>query len=225
MKNKMHKAVVVAGLFMVMGSVQAEDSGLGIGVGARYSTLGAGIEVGKSFTSNFSARLGLNKYSMSDTQSIDNIDYNADLDLQSTALLLDWHPFAGSFHLTAGYLNSGNELTAHATPTGTVDIGGQVVVPVTAGDLVLDGNVKLGSGPYLGLGWGNVPASGFGFVFEVGVVQMGTPDVTLAVSGNDAALVSQIDQTEINQEIANMKADLNQFETYPVIAIGISYGF
>jgi hypothetical protein len=207
-----------------MGSVQAEESGLGIGVGVRGSTLGAGIEVGKSFTDFFSARLGLNKYSTSSTQSIDNVDYDASLDLQSTALLLDWHPFAGSFHLTAGYLNSGNEMTAHATPTGSVDIGGQVVTPASAGDLVLDGNVKLGSGPYLGLGWGNVPASGFGFVFEVGVVQMGTPDVTLDISG-DPTYTSQIDQTEKDQEIANMKADLNQFDTYPVVAIGISYGF
>lgn len=224
MKKNRVKTVVVAGLFAVMGSVQAEDSGLGIGVGVRGSTLGAGVEIGKSFTDFFSARLGLNKYSTSNTQSIDNVDYDASLDLQSTALLLDWHPFAGSFHLTAGYLNSGNEMTAHATPTGSVDIGGQVVTPAAAGDLVLDGNIKLGSGPYLGLGWGNVPASGFGFVFEVGVVQMGTPDVTLDISG-DPTYTSQIDQTEKDQEIANMKADLNQFDTYPVVAIGISYGF
>jgi hypothetical protein len=220
-KNKITKVVVVAGLLAGMGSVQAEDSGLGIGVGARYSTLGAGIELGKAITDNFSVRLGLNKYSTSDTQTIDNVDYDADLELQSTALLLDWHPFAGSFHLTAGYLNSGNKLTASATPDGDITIGGNTQT-VSAGELILNSDIKLGSGPYLGLGWGNVPASGFGFVFEAGVVQMGTPDVELVLSGSRA---SDFDTTDVNDEIANMKDDLNQFDTYPVVAIGISYGF
>ncbi len=224
MKKGIFKAAVVASLFAAVGSVQAEEDGLGIGVGARVSTLGMGIELAKSLNDNFSVRLGLNSYSDSDSQTIDNIDYSADLDMSSTALMLDWHPFAGSFHLTAGYLNSGNELTARATPTGLVDIGGQTVVPVNPGDLVLDAGVELGSGPYLGFGWGNVPASGFGFVFEVGVVQMGTPDVSLTVSG-DPTLTSLIDQNEIDQEIANMQADMDEFDTYPVVALGISYGF
>ncbi|MEN8170159.1 MAG: hypothetical protein ABFS08_08055 [Pseudomonadota bacterium] len=89
-------------------------------------------------------------------------------------------------------------------------------------DITLNGSVKLGSGPYVGLGWGNVPASGFGFVFEAGVVQMGVPDVSLVLTGADAAAVNT---TDIDQEIANMKNDLDQFDTNPVIALGISYGF
>ncbi|MCW8917674.1 MAG: hypothetical protein OQL08_02515 [Gammaproteobacteria bacterium] len=222
MKNKVYKAVVAASLLAAMGSVQAEDEGMGIGIGVRGSTLGAGIELGKSFSDHFGVRLGLNKYSKSDSQTIDDIDYDADLDLSSTALLFDWHPFAGSFHLTAGYLNSNNELTASATPDGDVSIG-DTTVTVTPGDLILDGSVKLGSGPYLGLGWGNVPAKGFGFVFEVGVVQMGTPDVDLVVTDNTGSL--GIVQADIDQEIANMEDDLDEFKTYPVIALGISYGF
>jgi hypothetical protein len=220
MKKTIYKAVIVAGLFAAVGSVQAEDSGLGIGVGARYSTLGAGIEVGKSFTSNFSARLGLNKYSKSDTQSINSIDYNSDLELQSTSLLLDWHPFAGSFHLTAGYLSNGSKLDATATPTTSVQIGDATYAPSDIGRI--DAAVKLGSGPYVGLGWGNVPASGFGFVFEAGVVQMGTPDVSMTIEDPNGVIAAAGD---VDKEIAKAKADLDQFDTYPVVAIGFSYGF
>jgi hypothetical protein len=222
MNKGLFRTLVVASLFAAMGSVQAEDDGMGIGVGARYSTLGAGVELGKSFSDNFGVRLGLNKYSQSDTQTIDDIKYDADLDLSSTALLLDWHPFAGSFHLTAGYVNSSNELTANADPTGTVDIGGTLYGPLSAGDVILKGKVKLGSGPYLGLGWGNVPASGFGFTVEAGIVQMGTPSVSLSATGS---VGDTIPQADIDQEIANMKNDLDQFDTYPVVAVGISYGF
>ncbi|MEN8170158.1 MAG: hypothetical protein ABFS08_08050 [Pseudomonadota bacterium] len=120
MKNGMSKAWVVAGLFTAVGSAQAD----GIGIGARYSTLGVGVELGKSFTDFFTARVGLNKYSISDTQNIDDIQYNTDLDLQSASLLLDWHPLGGSFHFTAGYLNNGSEMNAIAPPTGSFDIGG-----------------------------------------------------------------------------------------------------
>ena len=221
MKKSMYKVLVIAGLFSVMGSVQAEDDGMGIGVGARYSTLGIGVELGKSLSDNFGVRLGLNQYSVSDSQTIDDIDYDTDLDLQSTSLLLDWYPMGGSFHLTAGYVNSGNELTAKSDPAGPIDIGDTSYV-IAPGTLHLNGQVELGSGPYFGLGWGNVPASGFGFTFEAGIVQMGTPDVSLAVSGSAAGVITQAD---IDQEVSNMEDDLDEFDTYPVVAIGISYGF
>ncbi len=219
-RTSVKRVVAVAGLFAVMGSAQAD-----VGVGVRYSTLGAGVELGTSFSDFFSLRLGLNKYTTSENQTIDNIQYDADVDFQSTSLLLDWNPFGGSFHVTAGYLSSDNEIRALATPSGTVAIG-NTPVTVSAGDLVLNSTIKLGSGPYLGLGWGNVPASGFGFVLEAGVVQMGTPDVSLTLSGTNTALIDALYATgDVNQEIANMESDLDEYDTYPVIAVGISYGF
>jgi hypothetical protein len=220
MKYKAYKAVVAAGLLAAVGTVQAEDDGLGIGIGVRGSTLGAGIELGKSFSDHFGVRLGLNKYSKSDSQTIDDIDYDADLDLSSTALLFDWHPFAGSFHLTAGYLNNSSELSATATPTSNVQIGDTTYTPAQIGRI--DASVELGSGAYVGLGWGNVPAKGFGFVFEAGVVQMGTPDVSMNITDPSGVIAAAGD---IDKEEANVKADLDEFDTYPVVAIGISYGF
>ena len=102
MKSLFPKYVVIAALAGASAGVQAGD-GMGIGVGARASTLGAGVELGKSFSDYFSVRLGLNDYSRSETQSIDNIDYSADLDLSSTSLMFDWHPFGGSFRWESTY--------------------------------------------------------------------------------------------------------------------------
>ncbi len=222
MKKRIFAATAMSVFCAAVGTVQAEDNGLGIGVGARYSTLGTGIEVGKSFSDYFNIRFGINQYSQSDSMSIDNTDYSTDLDYKSTSLMLDWNPFGGSFHLTGGYLNSNNTISALATPTGTVNIGGTDYGPLAAGDVILDSSVKLGSGPYLGLGWGNVPSKGFGITIEAGVVQMGAPDVSLTVTDNAGLGISQ---AEIDQELANVKGDLDQFELYPVAAIGISYGF
>ena len=220
MKKIILKSAVVTALSMFMAGVQAD--GMGVGVAARYSTLGMGLEVGKSFTPHFGARLGLNQYSTTDNQNIDNIDYSTKVDLSSTGLMLDWYPLGGTFHLSAGYLNSNNKISASATPAGSVTIGTNTV-SVNAGDLVLNSEIKLGSGLFYGLGWGNVPASGFGMTFELGVVNMGTPDVSLTFIDNTGTL--GLVQADIDQEIANMKGDLDEFDTYPVIALGFSYGF
>ena len=216
--------LIVAGLSSPAISAAADQDGAGLGIGLRYSTLGGGVEIGKSLGKNFGVRIGLNSFSEGATEEIDGIQYDADLDLSSTSLMLDWYPFAGSFHFTAGYVNSDNELIGRATPTGSVDIGGEIVVPVTAGDLVLDGNIQIGSGLFVGLGFGNVPKKGFGLVLEAGVIKSGAPDVSLEVSG-DETLVATIDQTDIDAEIAAMQDDLEEFDLFPVIAVGFSYGF
>ena len=95
---------------------------------------------------------------------------------------------------------------------------------MTAGDLVLDGNIQIGSGLFVGLGFGNVPKKGFGLVLEAGIIQSGAPDISLDVSG-DETLVATIDQADIDAEIAAMQDDLEEFDLFPVIAVGFSYGF
>jgi len=209
--------VAAAGIVMMATSTVASAE---FGVGVKASTLGAGVELGMPISDHFVARLGVNRYSKSADQSIDNIDYNADLDLSSTAIYVDWTPAKqGTFHITAGYLMSNSSLSATANPTGSVTVGDNTQ---TVSDLTLKANVDLGSGPYLGLGWGNVPASGFGFTFDLGVVQQGKPDVSLKKSGSQASLFSDAD---LKKEEDNMQNDLDNFELYPVVSLGLSYGF
>lgn len=214
----MKKITMTAAAAVMLGASSMAAAEVGIGVKA--STLGAGIELGTPLTDSLVGRVALNTYSKSDDQTIDDIDYSADLDLRSTALFLDWHPFTGTFHLTAGYLFSNNELSASATPASSVEIGGQTYDPSDIGKI--DATVSLGSGPYVGLGWGNIPASGFGFTFELGAVQMGTPDVDLDIEDPNGVIAANND---IEKERANMEDDLDEFELYPVVSLGLSYGF
>lgn len=208
--------LVPAALLLTASSVVSADAGLGL----KASTLGAGIELGISLTDKFTARVGLNQQSLSDDQTIDQIKYSADLDLKSTSMLLDWHPMGGTFHLTAGYLLSDNKLRAKATPATSVSIGGNTYSPSDVGNI--SATAKLGNGPYLGLGWGNIPASGLGFTFELGVVQMAKPDVTLKIDDPNGVIAAAGD---IAKEQANMEKDLKDLETYPVVSVGLSYGF
>ncbi len=213
----MNKALLGAAALMMLPGMAAAD----VGVGVRASTLGLGVELGMPLTDKLNVRAGINRISRDNDQTIDNIDYTATLDFSSTNLMLDFHPFEGSFHLTAGYLMSSNKLSATATPAAGVTIGNTTYTPAEIGRI--DASIEFGSGPYVGFGWGNLPASGLGFSLEVGLVQMGVPDVNFSVS--DPNNLNAVTQADINAEIANMQADLDEFEQYPVISLGLSYGF
>lgn len=214
----MNKLIITAAGLALMGVSSMASA---VGVGTKASTLGAGVEMGVSLSKRFALRGALNKFSKGNSQNISGIDYTADLDLNSVAAFLDFHPFKGTFHLTAGYVNSTSQLKGTATPTGTFTVG-NTPVDSSINPVTLTTTVDLGSGPYFGLGWGNVPAEGFGFTFEVGAVQQGAPDVTLTKSGDN---MNQISQQDLAQEEQNMQNDLNAYELYPVVALGVSYGF
>ncbi len=214
--KRMYMALAVGLMMLGMGS-----SAHAIGVGVKAGTLGLGAELGFTLSDRFTTRLALNKYKIGADQTIDGIAYNADLDLNSAAIFLDWSPFTnGSLHLTVGYVNNGSELSATATPTGSVTIGNQTVTGVV--DLTAKSTIKFGSGPYVGIGWGNVPAPGIGVTFELGVLKSGAPKADLSLSGTDRGAFTADD---IAREEKQMQDDLNQYDVYPVVSVGLSIGF
>lgn len=197
----------------------------GFALGVRASTLGAGVEGTIGLSERVNLRLGVNSYTYSYDDTIDDVRYDVDLELKSGALILDWHPFAGAFRLSAGMLSNKNRVDLEAMPTADVEIGGVSFTPAEVGRL--DGEVDFKkSAPYVGLGWGNAVAKGkgLGFNFELGAVLQGSPDVTLASSGgtlsDDATLQARLAEEE--QEIED---DLKNFKVYPVVSFGISYQF
>jgi hypothetical protein len=209
--------VLAAATVAASGGAMAADFGIGVKAG----TLGAGVELGMSLTDSINARIGLNSYTRSESRTEDGVDYDGDLKLNSTALLLDWHPFTGTFKVSAGYVFNSNELEMNGqlNDADTYDIGGTSYTGAQLGKLT--GSVDMGSGPYVGFGWGNLPAKGLGFTFEVGVFQQGAPSVSLAAT-DPFNLVSDAD---LQAEEKNLEDDLSEFEVFPVVSLGLSYGF
>jgi len=196
----------------------------GFALGARIGTGGYGLEATQSLSSNVNARLGFNTYNYTYSTTESDIDYDAELKLQTTSLLLDWHPFSGVFRLSGGLINNQNKLDLTGTPTGTTTIGSGSYTPAEIGTLT--GNVGFKENvPYVGIGWGNAAAQDkhFGFNFDIGVIIQGSPSVQLSSNGtlaNDAAF-----QAELQQEQQDLEADLQDLKYYPVISLGISYRF
>ncbi len=217
MRNRFLRWFALSAL-LAAGSANADGFGLGVKAG----TLGVGIEGTFGLTERLNLRAGVNNYSLTKTETESGITYDADVDLKSVALLVDFHPFAGTFRLTAGYVNSSNEARLRGTPTGNVEIGGSTFTPAEVG--TLSGSISFKSGPYVGFGWGNAVAKNgrFGFTFEVGAVLQGKSDVTLASTGGTLSGNPTL-ETELRQEEQNVKNDLP--EIYPVVSLGLSYRF
>lgn len=198
----------------------------GFNISARGSTLGLGGEVGYAFNRYVNLRVGLNSFSYDYDTTEDGIDYNFDLDLRSTAVLLDLHPFAGRFRLTGGLLDNRNELNGRAEAADSYEIGDENYTSEEIGTLF--GHATLGDDNplYFGLGFSQPLAdSGWGFGFDVGLVMLGDSEVSLIPAGG-TLVGSPAFQADVEVEEQRAEEDLNDsFETYPVAAIGVTFQF
>lgn len=224
MKSCFKAALAVTALLVSGISQASEGEGVGLGVGAKVGTTGLGVELTKSFTDTINGRLGLNSYSYSRGETVSDIDYDADLDLQSAAAFLDWYPGGGDFRVSLGFFANSNEINMTGQPTaGEYVINGVTYTELEVGSL--KGNVGFANGAYFGIGWGNaVKGKGLGFSVDLGVLSQGSPDVVLSATGgtlsNDPTL-----QDHLQAEAQSAEDDLDEFKYYPVIAVGVTYAF
>lgn len=197
-------------------------AGTAIGVGG--STLGYQVALSQSISENVNLKLAHNAASRSFDGETDGVNYDYDFDFKSTSLLIDWHVFGGGFRLTTGALINHNEIFAQSDIDGlTLEVGDTIFTSAEVGRL--EGDISFDSyAPYLGFGWGRAIADGFSFVFDVGVVIQGEPEVSLQSVGgtfsNNPLLLAEVEREE--QEL---QEDADEFDMYPVLSLGLFYSF
>lgn len=188
--------------------------------GSSGGTLGlgfaAGVDLGK-----VRLRIQHNDYEFEDTVSFDGEDYEFDLDLASTGLLVDYAPNNGVFYLSAGLYDNNNSITAISEE----------------GLSILIGDAALGAGenatvkarfddfsPYVGFGFNffNNRKTGFGCNLDIGVYMNGSGDVEVTTTDDTFNATFSDD---INQEEENIEDDIEDYELYPVVKLGIDYKF
>ena len=204
-------------------------------VGAHGGTLGFGVNVGLDISEKFAARALFNTLGLDYEETESGNEFNGDLDLQTIGLVTDWHPFAGGFRVTGGAFLNNNEISAVATGEelefGEGKYDGRF-------DLLLDFERFA---PYLGAGWTSGPIGdpGFSFSVDAGLLYQRAPRLSgsgtadgcsFSISrGGDATVRGCTDAAELEadleQEHMDLADDLEDFEWYPVLAIGVSYRF
>ncbi len=193
------------------------------------STLGIGATVTKSITPNINAKVGINGLGVSGDFDESGIKYNANLNLFNVSTLVDYHPWKNAgFRLTGGLVFQDNNIegTGKATDNGTIQIGDNTYrkdqLPSVKAKVSFANSVA----PYIGLGWGNAvkPGKHWGFSANLGVMFAGSPKVDLTAPGADPTVLAQV-QADIEKERKQLEDDLNGFNIYPVLSLGISYQF
>jgi len=218
----MNRFLAGAFLFLVASTTAWAD----VGVLLKGGTLGAGLDVTKGLSETLGLRLQANALSYDEDLTESDVDYEADLELKSAGLLLDWHPFSGVFRVSLGAYWNGNEITATGKPSGgTYTLNGVTYSSAEVGSL--NGQIDFESfAPYLGIGWASAPKAGRGmtFSFDLGVLYQGEPNVALSVACGTTARCAQL-QSDVAAEQASLQDDVKDYKFHPVVSFGIGYRF
>jgi hypothetical protein len=209
------------------GATPGQKQPLGVGVSTRIGTLGIGVDVAKSVTPQVNGRLGFNFGNIGTNRTDSGINYDAQLNLSSVQLVGDYYPFNSSgFRVTGGLVAQSNKFSVTSKPSSngsyTIDNVPRQVSEVGS----LTGEYTYGNSiaPYVGIGIGKSTNDGFGFNADLGVMFAGSPKVTLNAS-NQAFNNNPITRAQIDNQARQTENDLKGFNLYPVLSIGLSYGF
>ncbi|WP_373543431.1 hypothetical protein [Chamaesiphon sp.] len=200
---------------------------LGVGVSARVGTLGIGVDVAKSITPQFNGRLGFNFGNVNFNRTDSGINYDSQLKLSSVQLFGDYYPFRSSgFRLTGGLVAQNNQFSVTSQPNnnGTYTIDGTQYQASNVGTLSGEYKYSNSIAPYLGIGIGKSTNEGLGFNADLGVMFTGSPQVTLNAS-NSAFNTNPITRNQLDNQVRQTENDLRGFNVYPVLSVGLSYGF
>ncbi|MBL1294616.1 MAG: hypothetical protein COB61_012210 [Thiotrichales bacterium] len=218
MKNTIKTLFVASTLFISQQSFA--DTAFGIGVG----TLGGKLQLAQSLTKNTNLRLEYNGANYNTNGATSGVDYDLDLELSSVGLLFDWHLLNNSFRITLGGLYNDNGISAVSSlGNSSFEVGNMSFTSAQVGRL--EGDIEFNTfAPYLGIGWGRAVHKGYSFNLDIGVVMQGNPEVNLSSIGgtlsNNTLLLNEIEAEE--RELQN---DLDNFDLYPVISLGVNYTF
>jgi hypothetical protein len=196
-----------------------------IGLAARASTLGLGVELSYRLNRNVGLRVGGNYLQFSRDATIENIDYHVTPHFESGAATLDLDPFGGAFHLSGGLLLNRNEGTMVARLNQNIEIGGTSYTPDQIGSLT--GTVDFRkTAPYVGVGLAG--QGRIALLLDVGVGMTGTPRVDLiGQTPLTGAAKAQFD-ANVAQELAQVRAEIDgksYLKFHPVVSVGVKIGF
>ena len=197
-------------------------------VGVNAGTTGVGVEGQFRASRNINLRLAADFFSYDEEFSTDDVDYQGEIEFNTIGGFIDLHPFDNAFFVSGGVYGGDRSVNFQASSTASAEIGDVVFTPEQIGQLT--GEADFGdAAPFLGLGYNNTfrTAGPIGFKALVGAAFGDSPQVQLRRTGG-ATLPAAI-QTSLNAELRKEERELQEeaedFKTFPVIQLGLSYRF
>ena len=205
---------------------------------AQASAIGVGAEIGYRWDRQWGLRLGFLRGELDidleaeDSNGIegDELEYDSDVDLDNSYLLVDWHPWNRRFRVSLGSFFNNSDATvitrcnnqALVPGTESCEFGNSRFSPAILGEVTTEVDFDTVA-PYLGIGWGHLAASGFAFNADLGVAYIGSANVDIRSSGscNDSAECRR----EVDEEEKEVQEELDKFRFLPIVTLGVSYRF
>lgn len=230
----MLKRTAMAVLVMAALPMQAYADEGTVRLDAHISTLGGGLEVGTALSEKFTVRAGFNKFNFNYNDTSGGQNFSGNLNWSSISALMDWRPWSGVTHLSAGVIFNSNKIDASSSMANgsTYTSNGATFQCSGASGCGVDFSMGFNKvAPYLGIGWSGHPKkTGFSFSSDIGIMFQGSPQATVTATGTwtetttgtpVSATVAQVAADAQNQ----LNSDLSNFKMYPVLSIGIGYTF
>ena len=212
---------IIMGAALLLGATTTALAGQQIGAAGHLSTLGVGGNVAVALSPQLGLRLGLSVQPWEPTREVEDVSVTATFSSPVYSGLVDLYPFGGTFHLTGGIVQFGDNITVVGTPVRAIDVNGVTYQPSQVGNVTAV-VVTRKRAPYVGIGWGNAAGGAFGVTFDVGVALQGEPGLQVTTDGPFAN--DPIFQANLDAEVAEIEGDIAQFKYYPVIALGVAFG-
>lgn len=224
----MRKAYKLLGCFFMFLCYQSMFANT-IAVDANVGTQGPGLGGTYTFAPNWAVTIDGNYFDYDFNYKYDSqTEYKNKIKWRSADVILNYHPFAGVFHLNAGGVYNGNvvdgtlqysgsEVCIDGTCYSSSDIGG-LTTKITFNPVA----------PYLGFGWGHDSSAdyaGLGCDFNIGAFYQGKPKLEVDpqyAPGIDPNTRAEIQHT-IDQETSAIQDKLNKFQIYPVVKFTLYY--
>ena len=220
-------AVVLAVALLNVGPAAAQGR---TAVGVRAGTAGLGLDLAHRVSDRAHLRLAAGTVGFDATVSTSALDYDADAEITTAFLLLDWFPGVGSFRLSAGggWNGSEVEVTAPLDPLAPRDPDDlRLFPPLGSAVGTAQGDELV---PVVLVGWGNPFRDGRWTVsFEVGAFYQGEPDVELGfrtdfppdqIPGGPEALARAVAAEE-----RALERELEDYTLVPVVSFSLTYRF
>lgn len=208
---------------------QAEGrNGITVGVG----TLGAEITYTRNLNSFFDVVLGYSSLDYDDSFSDDdNNTFDAEATISAPRIGLQFYPLS-FLNMEIGFVSGAPDLKTDFRPDGSsvIDINGFDYPTSQIGYLKGDVSFENDTAPYVLLGIGRSVGGGLGFNLSLGAVQYGAPTTDLSTEGciiSDALTAASCLTLAANVEIEEIQVnnDLEAFELWPFVRLGLTYSF
>lgn len=203
------------------------------------NTLGAGIDLSTPLLPRLDLRGGGNFLIFSHVFKVDGLLYDAQFQLGSGNLRLDWFPRRRNFHISPGILYFNNYVTApsHVPAGARFTLGDESFINSVDDPVHGDAGFKYPRrvAPMLTVGFRNVLPGKHEHIsvpIEFGVAYTGAPKMNVTLSGTACqtdGCFNFADNAEAQQSLRNEIRDINDtlsnIPVYPVLSIGFGYRF